>query len=260
MRGFSSWKLSAIPDSVRYEPGPAEIFRGCYRDVNQAPCYLRIRDGWVDGEACYGLSYYVFTAYNGAYPTPIGKCGSHEGDWEHVTIYVSKKTGALHSVFYSCHGESDGQLRLAKDAQGVSNPEIELVDRDNDGLSHVVAYMAVNGHGMYPKAGSYSRLYGFGTDRTEKGVLWNGPLTILPESYDVQSIDGNPSLFWMAYWGVWGCPEESGKSHHTGGTIREEGGNPEAPLRQKRWHFYEWEVERRHKDVLKKGPDPRHSA
>jgi hypothetical protein len=104
------------------------------------------------------LTYILLLAHNGSYNIlNITEVGSHPGDLEHITVELNKDE-QLTRVFYSAHGKTDGRIVDAKD-----------VPMEN---GRIVAYSALNGHGLYPSEGFAFRVGGLANDLLEKGIRW----------------------------------------------------------------------------------------
>lgn len=108
------------------------------------------------------INYMTFYAHNGAYNlrgTGI-QAGAHDGDWEHLTVRCTA-SGDLVALYFSAHRHGDGQWRRASDAC-----------RDSD-TGRLITYVARNGHGLYPRPGTTSRIYGLANDQcSNRGIVW----------------------------------------------------------------------------------------
>ncbi|KDD77060.1 hypothetical protein H632_c29p0 [Helicosporidium sp. ATCC 50920] len=110
------------------------------------------------------ITYTTLYAFNGAYRlgavSPI-LVGSHPGDWEHLTMRVSWPSGALLGVWFNSHRRRDGEWCPAQAA------EVDAVS------GRVCAYVALNGHGTYPRPGRVWRHFGLANDNTcRSGAAW----------------------------------------------------------------------------------------
>jgi hypothetical protein len=123
--------------------------------LSKVPCYALVRE---TADAIY-ISYIFVFAYNGEYSIlGLGVAGMHPGDIEHITVEVNKATNQLSRVFFSAHGTKDGRWVQAEDVEFMDNK--------------IVAYCALNGHGMYPHNGTVFRLGGVINDYLGQGTLW----------------------------------------------------------------------------------------
>lgn len=108
------------------------------------------------------LNYMFFFAYSGPYVMLGKEKGAHDGDWEHVTVRCCPDSGELIAAYYSAHRHGDGTWVPA-----------ERVPLDND-TGRVLAFCALNGHGMYPKPRCNLRVFGLANDRTSSvGRRWS---------------------------------------------------------------------------------------
>lgn len=108
------------------------------------------------------INYMVMYANNGAYKIAVtGKLvGEHEGDWEHITVRCTAR-GALRAVYYGAHRHGDGTWVAGAD-----------VPRDAKS-GRIIAFVARNGHGTYPAARTYRRIFGVANDVTSAvGPVW----------------------------------------------------------------------------------------
>jgi hypothetical protein len=154
-----------------------ELYKG-EQPLSSVPCYAfsrTMQDGKIQ------IQYIFLFTYNGEYSIAnLENVGFHPGDMEHLTVECSS-TGELLRVFYSAHGTKDGRWVDAKD--------VELLDSTIDALSgsespsapnrKIVAYNALNGHGLYPKNGIVFRFGGFANDYLEKGLLWKPNVNVI---------------------------------------------------------------------------------
>lgn len=125
------------------------------------------------------LKYIILFAMNG----PIGCCacfgaGEHSGDIEHITIRLDIVTLEVLEVYFSAH--SGGQW-------------VSPSDLDYHYPSQIVVYVAKNSHALYSKPGMKPRLFFFGNDQVQKGLLW-----------DPNVVEINVDTNWVLYKGKWG--------------------------------------------------------
>jgi len=84
----------------------------------------------------------------------------HESDLEHVSLEFDKNSKTLKRIYYGSHGKTEGMWLAA------NHPDVERED------GRVVVYSAHFGHGCYPKAGTYERIFGLASDVTGKDKRW----------------------------------------------------------------------------------------
>ena len=126
------------------------------------------------------LTYITLFAYNGAYQVIPGliKTGAHDGDIEHITARVDPSTGDLLAMWYNSHRSRDGEWIAA-----------EKVPKSMKTGRHI-AYIALNGHGNYPRAGTVMRHFFLGNDKcSETGPVWQPKKVILlPHDADLHVV------------------------------------------------------------------------
>ena len=191
---------------------------------SNAPVYVKT----IDAGAYIDLKFYMFYAINGFQTFQAGiivnfktqpylfdwaNFALHQGDWEHVTVRISKDTTKLLGVFYSQHGK----------AQWVANPSL-------DG-THPIVYSAWDSHANYPTADifidsvilnspgiiplSWIKVANI-TTHTAGGTIsaYHQPSPYYPngitwapwqDTNQLVLLDGNPATAaWLAFNGQWG--------------------------------------------------------
>jgi len=119
------------------------------------------------------VQYLYFYGYNGPFDVGFLKGDvtdiqdAHEGDLEHVTAEIDKKTKVLKRIYYGSHGTHEGFWLDPK------NPDI-----DYEG-THPIGYSSHYSHGVYPKEGTFVRIFGAASDVTGKGLKWK-PTNLVP--------------------------------------------------------------------------------
>lgn len=154
--------------------------------VSDVPIYALYRE---KNDKIY-ITYIILSAYNGTYNIAgLAEVGEHPGDIEHITVEASKD-GTLLRVFFSAHEIKDGRWVKA-----------EEIEKEND---KIVAYNAVNGHGLYPYEGTAFRFGGAANDILIKGEKWE-PITsiIYPKDDPRFNID---TMGWTVYNSRFGGP------------------------------------------------------
>ena len=153
-------------------------------------CLPRTKDGKIY------LTYIFVFAYNGEYSIAnLRNVGQHPGDIEHITLELNIDQ-TLSRVFFSAHGTKDGRWVKASD--------VEMED------GRVVAYNAMNGHGLYPTDGVVFRLGGFGNDFLSKGPRWAPTAELIVPRSDP---DFNPATMgWTVFYGRFGGEPKLGNT------------------------------------------------
>jgi len=170
-----------------------ELHRGEHPTRN-IPCYALIKDF---GDKIHVIYIYLY-AYNGEYPIlGLLNAGQHPADIEHMTLeFEGRGEDKLLRVMYSAHGTKDGRW--------VAADQVPMED------GKIVAYMALNGHGLYPKEGIAFRLGGLANDYLGKGAKWEPrpQLIFLPNDPNFE-ID---TMGWVAFNGRFGGDARPGNT------------------------------------------------
>lgn len=163
----------AIEDCVKFGSNPA-----LNKDKNgnlATPAYVVASE---IGDKIY-LQYMTFYGFNAPYDIGPFKGdvmdfqNAHESDLEHITLEFDKTTQKLTRIYYGSHGSTEGMWLNA------NNPDIEYVSE-----THPVAYVARGGHGIYPREGTYVRIFGVANDVTDKGTRWTPELIMVYPNTD----------------------------------------------------------------------------
>lgn len=114
------------------------------------------------------LNYMFFFAYSGPYVVLGQERGGHDGDWEHITVRCEPDTGELIAVYYSAHRHGDGTWVPA-----------EQVFFHSD-TGRLLAFCALDGHGMHPKPQTNLRAFGVANELTSSvGRRWSSRKCII---------------------------------------------------------------------------------
>lgn len=154
--------------------------------VSDVPIYALVRE---KNDKIY-ITYIILFSYNGSYNiSGLAYVGEHPGDMEHITVEASKD-GTLLRVFFSAHGVKDGRWVKAEEIQ-----------KEN---GKIVAYNAVNGHGLYPYEGTAIRFGGAANDILIKGEKWEPVASMIyPRDNPRFNID---TMGWSVYNSRFGGP------------------------------------------------------
>ncbi|MEI5907024.1 Vps62-related protein [Bacillus spongiae] len=148
-------------------------------DLDSAKSYVQV----LEYDDYIGLNYRFFYPYNGNIGgAGLFPSGSHAGDWEGVKLKINKRTGEIESIRPSAHGGEHDWTNPNKFEYEQNRP---------------VIYSAEHSHANYWTSGKHSRLFGFGNDYTNKGLLWD----IADENFIIINDDNTP---WMDFDGRWG--------------------------------------------------------
>ncbi|MEW5304850.1 MAG: hypothetical protein WDW36_007431 [Sanguina aurantia] len=133
---------------------------------SQVPLYVNAKlivdEGGV-AEA-YEINYINFHGYNGCYNIfgmPFIQSGAHVGDWEHTTVRLGASDLSLLGVWYNAHRNLEGEWAAAGE-----------VPRNAEG--RIASFVALHGHGNYPREGITPRIFFAANDRTSRaGPVWS---------------------------------------------------------------------------------------
>lgn len=177
-----------------------------FGSIATAPVYARIHK--VDGNN-YAIMYAFFYPYNGPLSVASiggrGALGYHEGDWEHIEVFIQKvgDEWKLVSVHFARHGREAGELLDAGQFKTYNGTQ-------------PIVLSAMYGHGSYPEHVSGLTKH---VDRVQKGNRsWN-------TSRNVILI--NSSTPWNNSKVRWGATQSLTNS------------SPQSPLQQSWWREIE---------------------
>ena len=189
--GVSSDQIS---ERCYLQPNP-NLQTGFRGNVSRAPVYAY----YQEFKDFFEIQYLFFYGYNGAYNILHFfnyldvNYGEHDGDIEHVTFRFRKRGGEgawnttnaglekhvgnglggkvigggilpnqtlsqLEGVYFGAHTSKEGVWIKPEDLVWEGN--------------HLVAFSALDGHGVYPYPGTYYRIFGFANDYCNRGTLW----------------------------------------------------------------------------------------
>ena len=139
------------------------------------------------------ITYTTFFPYNGAYSIPFDEKGNintlqggHEGDIEHVVLFVRKDDGSLFGAWFNAHRHRDGTYK----------PLSEII-RNEDG--RVNDFIAINGHGHYYAPQTFPRIYFMASDRCAYGPAWMpDKVQLMPDIVDEELIEVRLVLYYRA--------------------------------------------------------------
>lgn len=175
-------------------------------NLNAAKCYARVGISTKSGSQFkYEIEYWWYYTYQSAAPGSVpgigtAKAGQHQGDWEHIKVYVDSNE-SVHSIAYAAHGQptvyaaNDSRLKL----RGGLRPDV---------------YAARHTHASYPDEGDHRRL--------EKGIVILNDITARDPSgvKVINCASGNrlvnvgnsqrmtPGNEWIRYRGAWGTKKD----------------------------------------------------
>lgn len=101
------------------------------------------------------ILYWWYYGYQSGCPTPIGKQGIHDGDWERVMVILSEDSSEVAAVTFWQHG--GWYTRLAKGADTTRMGGIGASYDPGVGFegTHPIVYVGAHQHGSYHNDGGY---------------------------------------------------------------------------------------------------------
>ncbi len=183
---YGKYELMNLRPHDPHSVGKGEVFlqpddhlTGDSDPNNRVPCIVHY-------ESEKKVSYWFFFGYDYATDTTGTISGSHQGDWECVTVYLDNN-GKIIGANLSCHSESNYH----------SAEELEITHIKKDELT---VYCAKGSHAFYNKPGRYStKLFGVtvGHDYTDNtGYDWVATNCLISLT--------DFSQFWKYFAGAWG--------------------------------------------------------
>lgn len=147
------------------------IWHGKNQPLSEVPFYVT---SYNDGDYLVGQYVFIYP-YNGVYKVCNKNYGQHEGDVEHVDVWIHKEKKEVHFVkaYFAAHRSYDGEW-LKKD---------QIIFEGK----RPVVFSAYHGHGSYWKAQTWLRVCCLANDHTSFGERWD-PSSI---SYITEDTDWN---------------------------------------------------------------------
>lgn len=185
------WRL-VTKESLGSPSSVLDYFHGANpKQVDEVPAYAFWH--WVDNHTA-DLLYFFYYPYNRGKEKFDTVFGNHVGDWEHVTVRLSREgdedngwTTLEPSKLYLAshdHGET---------ARWSVVPKVQ-------GTEHPVIYAARGSHGSYLEAGDHTYKTGL-VDHTDKGTAWETWHKLERFDYDAQQKGLGPT--WQGVWPKW---------------------------------------------------------
>jgi hypothetical protein len=119
---------------------------------------------------------------------------THESDWEHITVRITKDGSAVLGIFVQAHGSNDTYSTWYYPPGTHDASSCYQLDSDR----RIVIYSADTGHASYTSGGSHAYTLIRGSDTTEQGVEWATWNNLVLLDFT------NPDHAWLRYSGRWG--------------------------------------------------------
>ena len=191
---------------------PKRQWTGVPLSLEEVPAYAfwhRVDDDTVD------LVYFFYYPYNRGKEVVNTIFGSHVGDWEHVTVRLSRRQDGqglspLWSSLWWSRYAREPSFYLAAHSHGAKAAWIYVAKVR--GTEHPIIYAAWGSHGSYLKPGNHK--YGSAAgkalvDRTNEGTAWDTWKSLECFDYDAKRGLG-PT--WQGTWPKWLEKDTRGRS------------------------------------------------
>jgi hypothetical protein len=134
-----------------------KIWYGKNQELSLVPFYV---DSYEDGEYIVGQYSFIYP-YNGVYKVCGKNYGEHQGDVEHVDLWIHKEKKEVHfmKAYFAAHRSYDGEW--------LDKKQITFSDK------RPIVFSAYHGHGSYWKAQTWFRVCCLANDHTSYGEMWN---------------------------------------------------------------------------------------
>jgi hypothetical protein len=141
--------------------------------------------------AAIDIQYWFFYPYRGDISGV--EQGVHEGDWEHITVRVTRDGKNIIAIYYTFHS-----------GEGRWNEKFDVVPN----TKHPVVYSAWHSHASYPTAGIHGRPFPLPDDKTDDGgarwQCWNHIVNVGEKHAPLNGQN------WLQFTGRWGGSRGSG--------------------------------------------------
>ncbi len=219
-------------------------------NLESARCYAHTH--YLEGTHQIEISYSLFFPYNGPLPasklfnwfSSLTNVGTHEGDWEHITIRLKNDSHVeknpmhrIEGVFLSAHSDNEGEWytvdKIRPQAHANRNEKNTLFLKGEQ----IVAWVAKSTHGIYNRDGEIQRR------TSEAGGIGNEilPYELTSETANIKKLNcaanleyvteqlehsQPPHRHWMFFNGRWGA--------NPGGLLTS-GNGPTGPMFKSYW-------------------------
>lgn len=133
----------------RLDDDQARIFNSGFPNVGRPAIYTEVAPDRRTGGVA--LTYWFWFTYNPGPPGSPGRTGKHEGDWEHVTVFLDRR-GVPQEVFYATHNA--GVRRRWSPRRARPSAMEGLVSRRG---THAIGNIALGSHATFPDCVSTER-------------------------------------------------------------------------------------------------------
>jgi hypothetical protein len=140
--GVETYTSSSLRKTRFYLTPKVDISLGQPRETEQnlVPVYAHV----IEEADEIDIQYFFFYSHNGAIVKSLSKAGVHEGDWEHITVRVSKLSFSIIAVYMAAHS-NEGRWYTEKASVFGSGRGYSVNE-----TGHPVIWAAVYSHASYP--------------------------------------------------------------------------------------------------------------
>lgn len=158
-------------------------------DFNKKKAYVHIKTGVSQSPSVVNVQYWIFYGYNNrvdAIPVLGIDVGSHEADWEYVTMRIDTQNGKIGKIYGSQHSGGDWY-------------NLSELDTFN---GHSVLYVSRGGHANYGNTAFHFNPLPLTDVLDKSGFKWELKEDFEIVAFDHYIIDGYE---WMKFKGNWGA-------------------------------------------------------
>lgn len=134
---------------------PSSIFAGNAHQLQLTPFYYKVYQTADE----YVVQYCFLYPYNGPFIICGKPYGQHQGDLEHVSVFVSKQTERITQIYFGAHDTHDGYMADANDILTLGGRPI--------------VYIARHSHATYHTPGVTYRICCLANDHADGGIKWD---------------------------------------------------------------------------------------
>lgn len=179
--------------------GQSEYFKNGQESWD-IPCYYHVRP--VEPyKNRWDFQYIFFYAYNGKVSydnADIFGAGSHEGEWEHISVRVDLEKERIEGIYYGAHGKKDGRWATEKVDY---NPGSDRSKYQLNTSGNPIVYSAYHSHASYPGVLHLKRRP-LPPDRTKDGgPIWKCYKNLIHLGQRDKPENGQE---WIRFTGKWG--------------------------------------------------------
>lgn len=178
------WFLNILKDDI----SQVRCGQSSTNGAINASCYVHLRKASIPDSI--DIQYWFFYPYNGDIVEGPASPGTHDADWEHITVQIAQRTNDVQRVYYARHGD---EARWASPEQCL------------DPSGRPVVYSARSSHASCWTIGTQHRdgkiPFHLADDHTDRGQLWDTSAHLVLLNDNPLADTANP---WNRFSGRWG--------------------------------------------------------